>query len=132
MTFARRLSAATMAVVLALFPVAMERCRTACVAAGGETTQAAPAAHPCHEALSDEPSGARLDPMARACGHSDETPTYESVTLAAAKDRSIVPAADIQPLLRDLTIPNELAEGSAPVRSVLPRVVPTLDLPLRL
>ena len=130
MMFARRLSAATMALVLALFPVAMERCRTACVA--GQPTQAAPSGHACHEASSDEGNGARMSPMARGCGHSDEARTYESVSLAAGQGRTIVPLAAIQPLLGDVPIPSAAPADRALLRSVLPRVVLTLDLPLRL
>jgi hypothetical protein len=131
MTFARRLSAATMALVLALFPVAMERCRTSCVAAAGQMTQAAPSAHACHEAASDDGNSARMDPMAGACSHSDEA-TYESVSLAAGHGRTIVPLVAIQPLLRDVPLPSPVPADWAPLRSVLPRVVLTLDLPLRL
>ena len=43
MTFARRLAAALMALVLAVFPLALERCRTACVTPVVETAPAAPA-----------------------------------------------------------------------------------------
>jgi hypothetical protein len=131
MTFARRLAAATMALVLALFPLAMERCRTSCVAAAGQVTQAAPSAHACHEAASDDDSSARLDPMAGTCSHSDEA-AYESVSLAAGQGRTLVPLVAIHPLLRDVSIPSAIPTDWAPRRSVLPRVVLALDLPLRL
>ena len=98
MTFARRLSAATMALVLALFPVAMERCRTTCITGTALPVQAAPSAHPCHEAASDDDGGPQLTPMARACGHSDEARTDGSAGLAAAKTQTIVLLPAVQPL----------------------------------
>jgi hypothetical protein len=131
MTFARRLSAATMAVLLALFPLAMERCRTSCVAAAGQIFHAAPSAHACHEAASDDGNSGRMDPMAGPCSHSDEA-TYESVSLAAGQGRTIVPLTAIQPLLRDVPIPSAVPAAWPLLRSVPPRVVLTLDVPLRL
>ena len=87
MTFARRLSAATMAVLLALFPMAMERCRTACIAPAAAAAPAASSGHSCHEP-SGEHGGARIDPVARVCGHSDEARTNESAGLSAGKPRT--------------------------------------------
>ena len=132
MTFARRLSAATMALVLALFPVAMERCRTACVAADGQTSQVASSTYACHEASSDDENGSRMDPMARACGHRDEARAFESATLAPGKGRPIAPLTVLQPLLGEVPIPYAAPAAWAPLRSVLPHVVVALDLPLRL
>jgi hypothetical protein len=88
MAFARRLSAAITALMLALFPLAMERCRTACLTPAVHTAQPL-SAHACHEATSDD-SGARMDPASRACGHSDEVGAKETAGLAAAKTRSLV------------------------------------------
>jgi len=91
MAFARRLVAATMVFVLAVFPVALERCRTGCVTPPVvETASAAPGAHACHDASSGDDGGARMEPMARACGHSDETRTYEPASLAAGKTQSVL------------------------------------------
>ena len=130
MTFARRLAAATMAVVLALFPAALERCRTACVS-GSRTLQASTARHACHDMAGDE-SVTRMDPMARACGHSDEARAYESVSLVAGKTRTIVPLEAIRPVPGDVQLPRAIPTDWSPVRSFLPRVVLPLDLPLRL
>jgi hypothetical protein len=131
MTFARRLSAATMALVLALFPVALERCRAACVS-GSPTSQASFGGHACHEVAADE-SVTRMDAMARACGHSDEARAYESVSLVAGKTRTTVSPEvigswpeDLQPLSRPIRT------GWPLDRSFLPRLVLPLDLPLRL
>ena len=129
MTFARRLSAATMALLLALFPVAMERCRTACVTTGSHT---APSAHVCHEASSDD-SAVRMDPMARACGHNDDARTLESTRLAAAKTRTVL----LLPLVAALPRHVDVALASLSIdwsldRSRLPRPLVPLNSPLRL
>jgi hypothetical protein len=101
MTFARRLSAATMALLLALFPMAMERCRTACIAPAAAAAPAASSAHSCHES-SGEHGGARIDPMARACGHSDEARTNESAGLATGKPRTEQLLRALAPLLQQV------------------------------
>ena len=117
MMLARRLPAALMALVLALFPVALERCRTACVNSS-PTAQVTSERHACHEAAADE-NTTRMDPVARACGHGDEA-RYESVSLAASKTRTIVPLPAIEPL-----------PGSQQAISYQRFALP-LDLPLRL
>ena len=130
MMLARRLPAATMALVLALFPVALERCRTACVN-GGAAAQTIAAEHACHDAAADE-SATRLDPAARACGHGDEA-RYESVSLAAGRTRTIVVLTAIGPLrgyLQAVLYP--LSTAWSPDRSFVARFVLPLDLPLRL
>jgi hypothetical protein len=130
MMLARRLPAATMALVLALFPVALERCRTACVT-GSPTVQVNNAGHACHEAAADE-STTRLDPAARACGHGDEA-RYESVSLAAAKAGTIVVLAAIEPLPAYLqAVAYPVATAWSPDRSFVAGFVLPLDLPLRL
>ena len=132
MTVARRLSAATMALVLALFPLAMERCRTACISGASPVTQVAPSAHACHEASSGDDSGARLDPMARACGHSDEARTYESGGLAAAKTRTLIPPA-VAALSQHVHAAVAWSRtDSSQDRSGLPRPLVPLNSPLRL
>lgn len=130
MTFVRRLVAAMMAVVLLLFPAALERCRTACVS-GSQTSQASTARHACHDVASDE-DVTRMDPIARACGHSDDARTYESVSLVAGKTRTMVPLEAIRPVPGDVQLPRAIPTDWSPVRSFLPRVVLPLDLPLRL
>jgi hypothetical protein len=130
MMLARRLPAALMALVLVLFPVALERCRTACVS-GSPTAQASIGGHACHEAATDE-SITRLDPAARACGHGDEV-RYESVSLAAGKARTIVVLAAITPLPGYLqAIAHPFSTAWSPHRSFVPGFVLPLDLPLRL
>jgi hypothetical protein len=130
MTFARRLAAATMALVLALFPLALDRCRTACVT-GSTTTLAGTAAHACHEAAGE--SVTRMDPMARACGHNSEASSYESVTLAAGKMRTVVLLVSTQPQAAHLQV-TAVSPGRvrAPNRLFLSHVVLPLHLPLRL
>jgi hypothetical protein len=127
---ARRLPAALMALVLALFPVALERCRTAC-ANGSPAAQVISERHACHEAAADE-NTTRMDPVARACGHGDEA-RYESVSLAAGKTRTMVPLPAIEPLPgSQQAISYPLNTVWSPNRSLVPRVVLALDLPLRL
>jgi hypothetical protein len=131
MTFARRLCAATMALVLMLFPVALERCRTACVS-GSSSPQASTGGHACHDMAADD-SVTHMDPMARVCGHSDEARAYASASLVAGKTRTIVPLEAIQPLPGAVQVlPRAISTGWPPVRSVLPRLILPLDLPLRL
>jgi hypothetical protein len=132
MTFARRLSAATMALLLALFPMAMERCRTACIGPAAATAPAASSAHGCHDA-SSEGSGARIDPMARACGHSDEARTNESTGLAAGKPRTdqVVPALLPLPQQVHTAAPTVRIDRSLD-RSSLAAPLGALNSPLRL
>ena len=113
----RRLSAATMALVLALFPLAMERCRTACVTGASLATQAGPPAHACHEASPGDDSGARMDPMARACGHSDEARTFESASLAAGKTRTVVLMPGVSP------VPQHVRAASVSIRRLTGRPI---------
>jgi hypothetical protein len=134
MTLARRLSAATMALMLATFPVALERCRTACVTVGTPTPQSAPSAHACHDAAaSDDGSGARLDPLPRACGHGDEARTRESVSLVAGKAQRFVPVQAVVPVPQDLQvrIPSRHSNWP-PGRAALSPVLLSLNSPLRL
>jgi hypothetical protein len=131
MTLARRLCAATMTLVLALFPVALERCRTACLG-GSVTPQTATSGHACHDMASDDESVTRLDPMARACGHSDDARTYESLSLLAGKIRTMVLLPAIHPLPGGAQLSGAILTGWPPVHSSPSRVVLPLDLPLRL
>lgn len=131
MTLARRLCAATMTLVLALFPVALERCRTACLG-GSMTPQTATSGRACHDMASNDESVTRMDPMARACGHSDQVRTYESLSLLAGKIRTMVPLPAIQPLLGGARFPGAIFTGWPPVHSSPSRVGLPLDLPLRL
>jgi hypothetical protein len=132
MTFARRLSAATMAVLLALFPMAMERCRTACIAPAAAAAPAASAAHGCHES-SGEHGGARIDPMARACGHSDEARTNEPAGLATGKPRTeqLVAALSQLPLPVNAAAPPVRIDRALARSSLAGPLVP-LNSPLRL
>jgi hypothetical protein len=135
MTLARRLSAATIALVLALFPVALERCRTACVTAGTPTPQSAPSAHACHDAAAsgNDGTGARLDLSPRACGHGDEARTRESVSLVAGKVQTFVPVPAVVPVPQNLLarIPS-LHSNWSPGRASLAPVLLSLNSPLRL
>jgi hypothetical protein len=131
MTLPRRLCAATMTLVLALFPVALERCRTACLT-GNLTPQTGSSGHACHDMASDDESVTRLDPMARACGHSDDARTYESLSLLAGKIRTMVPLEAIQPLPGGTEPAGAILTAWPPVHFSPSRVVLPLDLPLRL
>lgn len=132
MTPARRLSAAIMVLVLALLPVALERCRTACVTnARQATTQAGPAGHACHAAASDDPGAPRLDPMARACGHNEEARTYESASLAAARSRTAWAAVSPSPQHLQTAAAVSESECSPDRSHLLSRPLP-LNSPLRL
>ena len=110
MPFTRRLVAATIALVLAVFPVALERCRTACVTSSVETAQTEPSAQTCHEASAGSDNGARMDSVARACGHG-EARTYESARLGAAKTRTMLLLPALEPL------PHHVPAAVVPVRT---------------
>jgi hypothetical protein len=133
MTRARRLSAATLALVLALFPVALERCRTACITAGQPAMHAASEVHACHQAASGDDDGARMDRLARACGHSDDLQTYDSVKLLAGKSRTAVLAPAGALLAQHLQAGMSSLRGTwPPGRIRLPRALLPLHSPLRL
>jgi hypothetical protein len=133
MILGRRLSAAVLALVLAVLPLALERCRTACMSPGQPAPQAATSPHPCHDAGSSVDTGVRMDPLARACGHSDGTQAYESVKRVAAKSRTIVLVPAAAPLTRHRLIsPPSLAGISPGGRLSLLRPALPLNSPLRL
>jgi hypothetical protein len=130
MMLARRLPAALMVLVLVLFPVALERCRTACLN-GNPTEQVTSETPACHEAPADE-NTTRMDPAARACGHGDEA-RYESVSLAAGKTRTMLPLAALEPLPRSRqAIAHPFSTVWSPHQFFVPGFVLPLDLPLRL
>jgi hypothetical protein len=132
MTFARRLAAAAMALVLAVFPLALERCWTACVTPAVEAAPAASSAHACHEVSPGDDSGARMDPMSRACGHSDEVRVNASAGLAAAKTRTAVVLLAIEPVPRLHEAVGSARTSWWSVRSHAPRSALPLNSPLRL
>lgn len=126
---AARLVAAILAIVLTLFPLAMERCRTAC-ATPAPRAEAAPSAHACHEVASDE-GGVVATPLPRTCGHSDGARLADAV--AASRTRVAVSAspAVLTAQLPSLTL--QPGVDSPPGTSaVFDRVVLPRNLPLRL
>jgi hypothetical protein len=130
---ARRLSAATLVLVLALWPVALERCRTTCVSAGHPATHAASDVHACDAAAAGDDDGARMDPLARACGHSDGLQTYDSVKRLAGKSRTAVLAPAGAQLAQHLQAGMSSLRGTwPPGRIRLPRALLPLHSPLRL
>jgi hypothetical protein len=126
-----RLVAATLAIVLALFPLATERCRTAC-ATPPATAQAAPSAHACHEVAPDE-RGVVANPLPRTCGHSDQARLADTVALAVSRTRVTVDTspglltAPLSPVAIERFVESPPRASAVPDRVVLPR-----DLPLRL
>jgi hypothetical protein len=133
MTLARRLSAATLALVLALFPVALERCRAACVTAGQPTPQVASAAHACHDAASSDDNGSRMDPLARACGHSDDAQAYDSGKLVVGKSRTAVLSPAVAQFGQYLQVAPPSLPATWPLSRVsLSRAPLPLNPPLRL
>ena len=131
-----RLVAATLAVVLALFPLAMERCRTACAtpapSARTEAGKYSSSAHACHEAASGA-AGVIAMPVPRTCGHSDEAGARDGVTLAAFRTRvgphvsaALVPA-DVTPAALEILTLSPPGFSAAADRVLVPR-----NLPLRL
>jgi hypothetical protein len=135
MTRIARLVAATLALVLALFPLAMERCRTACAmpAASAQTGAGKPSssAHACHEGAAGAADVIAI-PVPRTCGHSDEAGARDGLTFAASRTRiglhvpaAVVPADVAPAALEILTLsPPGLPVATDPI---VPR-----NLPLRL
>ena len=122
-----------MALVLALFPIAMERCRTACTTGASPTIPAVRAAHACHEAASDDHNSPRMDPMARACGHSDEARTFESASLAPGQTRTVPLTPAVEPRHQPIDAAViSFSSASSPDRSSLPPALASLNSPLRL
>jgi hypothetical protein len=131
-----RLVAATLALVLALFPLAMERCRTACAAAAPaaqtDARQSSSSAHACHEVTSGAADVVAI-PLPRTCGHSDEAGAGDGRTLAPSRTRSaayvsaaLVPA-DAMPIVLEM-----LAFSPPGTLPFAGRVATSRNLPLRL
>jgi hypothetical protein len=108
------------------YPLALERCRTACAEAAAP--QPNTSSHACHEAAQSGPS-VRSGPQ--ACGHSDEARAADIAGLAPSKLRAhlvlAVTAVLISPLHSDVT------EVLPPPRTTMcPAVDTPRNLPLRL
>lgn len=88
MSAPRRLLAVTLTLVLALFPVALEHCRSVCVAASQPTPGKQATNHQCHDATATDDSSARMDPLARGCAHGDQAQTYDLLTVVTGKSRT--------------------------------------------
>lgn len=132
-TVLRRMSAATLVVVLMLLPAALEHCRAACVGHDGPAVVAS-TAHACHDMGSDDQDGVRMDPVPAACGHSEPGRAPEVSSIALLKTRSdgavmfaLLPApAAVATLVRSTT-------GAALHRiPTPPSLLSTLKSPLRL
>jgi hypothetical protein len=88
--------------------------------------------HLCHEAADDD-SGARMDPLPRACGHSDDTPAYDSIKPAVGKSRSLAVTAVVARVAEHTQAGMRPQHGDwPPGRISLPRVLVPLNSPLRL
>ena len=131
MLFARRLAAASLAVVLAVFPLALERCWTACATPAVETEAAAPAAHTCHEAAGEN-DGLRMDPIARACGHSDDARLNQSAGVAPVKTRTLLLVSLVEPVPHLDTAIDSARSSWSSVRSNPSLSLVPLNSPLRL
>jgi hypothetical protein len=127
-----RLVAATLAVVLALFPLAMERCRTACVETASQAQPSAPSAHGCHDVTAED-DGVVATPLPRTCGHSDDGRIADSVALAVSRTRV---AVDASPAVLTAPVasfaPGPFIESSPGTSVAVDRVVLPRHLPLRL
>ncbi|HYT66064.1 MAG TPA: hypothetical protein VEL51_06585 [Vicinamibacterales bacterium] len=86
---AQRLVAASVALVLTLFPFALERCRAVCVSASSHVATSAAPSHACHHAADADP-GPTAAPVPVACGHSDDARVAEARSLAPTKVRVVV------------------------------------------
>jgi hypothetical protein len=130
-TPAVRLVAATLALVLALFPLAMERCRTACATAP-EAPVSAASAHACHDTAATE-GEAVATPMPRTCGHSDGAGIADIVALGASRTRIAVHAAPAVLPVPVLPVPFVTRDSSPPdAPSLIDHLVVPRNLPLRL
>jgi hypothetical protein len=83
----RRFAALLAAVLVATYPLALERCRTACLE--NTPTPAAGSAHACHDV--DDESGPSVSPAPQACGHTDAAKSGDIAGLAPSKARAELP-----------------------------------------
>jgi hypothetical protein len=123
----RRLTALLAALLVATYPLALERCRTACVRAAAPVESSS---HACHE-TADTDTGPQVTSVPNACGHSDEARTADIAGLSPTKLRpELAPPIDtavaIGPL-RVLLDPIRRSTASPPDTVDTPR-----NLPLRL
>ena len=108
----RRSVALCAALFVAAYPLALERCRTAC--AGNAAPSSTVSTHACHEGAPSEPS---VSPVPQACGHSDEARSTDITGLSASKQR-----ADVAPAIAvaAVSIPlHDVAERLQPSRTAL-------------
>ena len=107
MTRVARALAATLALVLALLPVAMERCRTACAIAAAPERQSGSSAHACHDTVDGNGSAVAV-PVPATCGHNIDARIDTLLGLTVSKTRVVsqiaqailpatVPALVVQP-----------------------------------
>jgi hypothetical protein len=91
----RRAAALTLVLIVSALPLALERCRAACVQAS--TSQVAAAStHACHQPA-DADDGPVLTASPRACGHSDDARTADLNAIGSG------------PRLDDLIAPSPIA-----------------------
>lgn len=134
-TCVARLVAACLALVLALYPLAMERCRTACAtpAPAAQTDGgAASSARACHETASGA-ADVIATPLPRTCGHSDDAAARDGATLAASRTRTVPHAAVA--ILSTAVVPVALETLALSPPGSLPsadRAALARNLPLRL
>jgi hypothetical protein len=124
----RRAAALMLALIVSALPLALERCRTACVQASASQA-AASATHACHETANAD-VGPTVTPSPRACGHSDDdkTANLTAVRSTARLDHAIAPPP--------IAVPSPvrgLAAGPVPARPPDPLSAErSRNLPLRL
>jgi hypothetical protein len=132
MTRVARALTATLALILALLPVAMERCRTACAIAAAPERQSGPPAHACHDTV-DGNGNAVAIPVPKTCGHNIDARIDTLLGLTVSKARVVAPMA---PAIVPATVPSIVVQAldlfppgaaSLPSRTATPR-----NLPLRL
>ena len=128
MTLVQRAAALMLALVVSTLPLALERCRMACVQASASQAPEE-TAHACHD-TADAEDGPSLAPSPRACGHGDEARTASLNAVGSTVRHDLAVAAP--PIVTSFSL-TALTYGAGPVRPPdLSSVTAPRNLPLRL
>ena len=122
------ISAGTLAVVLALFPLGLEQCRAACVMQSGPLTHVA-SRESCHHSAANDPAQPSINPDSIGCAHRTATGVVQPAATTVKGHRSAMLVSTVISHL-----PTAFSASDAdrlPRASSSPPSPPPLTLPLR-